>query len=65
MALETIWQDVRYALRGLLRNPGFSATAARATLQRILRCRRCLECSRSSPRIFPPGALPTWSQWQR
>jgi hypothetical protein len=27
MALETIWQDVRYGLRGLLRNPGFSATA--------------------------------------
>src|SRR5947199_10302967 len=27
MALETIWQDTRYALRGLARNPGFSATA--------------------------------------
>jgi putative ABC transport system permease protein len=27
MALETIWQDVRYAFRGLLRNSGFSAAA--------------------------------------
>src|SRR5215471_8825772 len=27
MALETTWQDIRYAARGLLRNPGFSATA--------------------------------------
>src|SRR5215467_15755657 len=27
MALETIRQDVRYAVRGLLRNTGFSATA--------------------------------------
>jgi putative ABC transport system permease protein len=27
MAFETIRQDVRYAARGLLRNPGFSATA--------------------------------------
>jgi putative ABC transport system permease protein len=27
MALDTIWQDVRYAVRGLLRNLGFSATA--------------------------------------
>lgn len=27
MALETIWQDVRYAFRGLRRNPGFSAAA--------------------------------------
>src|SRR5215467_8231186 len=27
MALETIRQDVRYAVRGLLRNSGFSATA--------------------------------------
>src|ERR1700722_10798802 len=27
MALETIWQDVRYAFRGLLRNSGFSASA--------------------------------------
>jgi putative ABC transport system permease protein len=27
MALETIWQDVHYAFRGLLRNSGFSAAA--------------------------------------
>ncbi len=27
MAMETIWQDVRYASRGLRLNPGFSATA--------------------------------------
>src|SRR3954466_11496655 len=27
MAMETIWQDVRYGFRGLRRNPGFSATA--------------------------------------
>jgi putative ABC transport system permease protein len=27
MALDTIWQDVRYGARGLARNPGFSATA--------------------------------------
>src|SRR4051794_31449717 len=27
MALETVWQDVRYAYRGLLRNSAFSATA--------------------------------------
>lgn len=27
MALVTIWQDIRYALRGLLNNRGFSATA--------------------------------------
>ena len=26
-ALETIWQDARYAIRGLTRNPGFSLTA--------------------------------------
>src|SRR4051794_25310397 len=24
MAMETIWQDVRYGFRGLARNPGFS-----------------------------------------
>src|SRR3569623_2129409 len=27
MALDTIWQDVRYGVRGLGRKPGFSATA--------------------------------------
>src|SRR5215468_7884352 len=27
MALDTVWQDVRYALRGLLHNLGFSTTA--------------------------------------
>jgi putative ABC transport system permease protein len=27
MALDTIWQDVRYGVRGLGRNPGFSSTA--------------------------------------
>src|SRR5205807_8042382 len=27
MWLETAWQDVRYALRGLRRNPGFASTA--------------------------------------
>jgi putative ABC transport system permease protein len=27
MILETVWQDVRYAFRGLLRNSGFSLTA--------------------------------------
>ena len=27
MAMETIWQDVRYGFRGLRRNPGFSTTA--------------------------------------
>src|SRR3982750_1033017 len=27
MAMETIWQDVRYGFRGLARNPGFSTTA--------------------------------------
>src|SRR5215471_12813305 len=26
-ALETIWQDIRYAIRGLTRNPAFSLTA--------------------------------------
>ncbi len=26
-ALETTWQDARYAIRGLMRNPGFSLTA--------------------------------------
>src|SRR5580765_3485725 len=27
MAMETMWQDVRYGFRGLARNPGFSTTA--------------------------------------
>jgi putative ABC transport system permease protein len=27
MPLETTWQDIRYAVRGLARNPGFAATA--------------------------------------
>src|SRR5436305_2769325 len=27
MAMDTIWQDVRYGFRGLARNPGFSTTA--------------------------------------
>src|SRR3954453_14448885 len=27
MALDTIWQDIRYGARGLRRNPGFSTTA--------------------------------------
>src|SRR4051794_13808284 len=27
MAMESIWQDVRYGFRGLRRNPGFTATA--------------------------------------
>ena len=27
MVLDTIWQDIRYAFRGLLRNGSFSATA--------------------------------------
>src|SRR5262252_6865385 len=27
MALDTIWQDLHYAFRGLMRNLGFSATA--------------------------------------
>jgi len=27
MAMETIWQDVRYGFRGLARSPGFSTTA--------------------------------------
>src|ERR1019366_5503949 len=29
-AIETTWQDARHALRGLLRNPGFSLTAVLA-----------------------------------
>ena len=27
LLLESVWADVRYACRGLLRNPGFAATA--------------------------------------
>ena len=27
VALETTWQDIRYAVRGLMRNPAFSLTA--------------------------------------
>lgn len=30
--VDTIWHDVRYALRGLLRNPGFSAAAVLSLL---------------------------------